>query len=392
VAGASGATAADGPVGEHQRKALVATQGADERPALSAAAGPSVPERWTGSCPRWDGFCVMSNRIYAWFLAELPAHWLARHRGLLLDVIRLESATARWRLPSIPAAASVFFDSWGAAQLPRLSPALRARGSRVLVSCDDEWWHPPQPDPTHPEDPDPAELARVERGLREADRVVVHTAAMAERVQRFNRSICVMPQALPPLDELPRRPTPGEPRGIRLGWVGTSSHLGDLELIGPAVGALLARHPDVTVVLAGPSLPPWAVALRGSPQVELHPGWVRTPAYYRWVASLALDGFLAPLAAIPFNLVKPCLKPLEAAGLGLPVIASRVGSYAEDLEHEETALLVENTTEAWLAALTRVVEDAALRAHLTARGLAWAATRTIEQTGPLWAALWQGRS
>jgi hypothetical protein len=39
----------------------------------------------------------MSNRIYAWFLAELPAHRLARHRGLLLDVIRLESATARWR-------------------------------------------------------------------------------------------------------------------------------------------------------------------------------------------------------------------------------------------------------------------------------------------------------
>jgi len=56
--------------------------------------------------------------------------------------------------------------------------------------------------------------------------------------------------------------------------------------------------------------------------------------------------------------------------------------------HEETALLVENTTEAWLAALMRLVDDAALRAHLTARGLAWAATRTIDSTGPLWAELW----
>jgi glycosyltransferase involved in cell wall biosynthesis len=74
--------------------------------------------------------------------------------------------------------------------------------------------------------------------------------------------------------------------------------------------------------------------------------------------------------------------------LGLPVIASRVGSYAEDLVHEETALLVENTTEEWLGALTRLVEDAALRAHLSARGLEWAATRTIDSTGPRWASLW----
>jgi hypothetical protein len=49
---------------------------------------------------------------------------------------------------------------------------------------------------------------------------------------------------------------------------------------------------------------------------------------------------------------------------------------------------VENTTAAWLTALTRVVEDAALRAHLSARGLAWAATRTIDSTGPLWAKVW----
>jgi glycosyltransferase involved in cell wall biosynthesis len=114
---------------------------------------------------------------------------------------------------------------------------------------------------------------------------------------------------------------------------------------------------------------------------------VPLPAYYRWLASLALDVFITPLVDIPYNAVKPALKPLEAAGLGIAVIASAVGSYAEDL-HEDTALLVANTTEAWLAALTRLVEDADLRAHLASRGLAWAATRTIEQIGPLWADLW----
>jgi glycosyltransferase involved in cell wall biosynthesis len=71
------------------------------------------------------------------------------------------------------------------------------------------------------------------------------------------------------------------------------------------------------------------------------------------------------------------------------VIASAVGRYADELTHEDAALVVENgTTEAWLAALTRLVEDPALRGHLSRRGRAWAATHTIDQIGPLWAQLW----
>lgn len=120
-----------------------------------------------------------------------------------------------------------------------------------------------------------------------------------------------------------------------------------------------------------------------------HRAGVFLPAYYRWILSLDLDVFLCPLASgYPWNEAKPNLKPLEAAGLGIPVIASRVGAYATELRDEETALVVENTTESWSGALTRMVEDAELRAHLATGGRAWAATRTIEQTGPLWEKLW----
>lgn len=92
---------------------------------------------------------------------------------------------------------------------------------------------------------------------------------------------------------------------------------------------------------------------------------------------------------MPFNRAKPCLKALEAAALGIPVIASTVGAYGEDLVHEQTALLVKNTSAAtWLDALLRFAEDAPLRAHLATQGRAWAATRTIESTGPLWAKAW----
>jgi glycosyltransferase involved in cell wall biosynthesis len=167
--------------------------------------------------------------------------------------------------------------------------------------------------------------------------------------------------------------------------VGTAQHRDDLDRRGPTVLALLARHPTVTLVLGGACVPSWAPE---HPRVELHPGWWLLPAYYRLVASLDLDAFVCPIENTAFNGAKPCLKPLEAAMLGLPVIASRVGADAENLRHEETALLVANTPEAWLAALRQLADDVALRGRLAAGGHTWAASRTIDATGPLWAELW----
>jgi len=49
----------------------------------------------------------------------------------------------------------------------------------------------------------------------------------------------------------------------------------------------------------------------------MHSGWVPLPAYYDAIAALVLDVFVGPLLDCAFNRAKPCLKPLEAAGLGL---------------------------------------------------------------------------
>jgi len=343
----------------------------------------TAPPPWTS-----DGLLLFSHHSgLPWYVGELPGRWLAKHHGLALTRANLASGPPTLR--GIPADTRFYADTMASRMLAPVRDAIRAAGGHVLLSCDEEFWHLPPWIAVGPRFAE--EVHRIERNLRAADRVVVFSARMAERVTRFNRSISVIPHALPPLAELPPPAGRRDRAGIRIGWAGSDGHRGDLEMIGPAVCELLARRPDVTFVLAGQCHSvSWAQALRDSPQLDLHAGSVWLPAYYRWIASLDLDAFICPLVDHPFNQVKPALKPLEAAGLGIPVLASAIGSYADELRHEETALLVTNT-EAWLAALLRLVDDADLRAHLSAGGRAWAATRTIEQTGDAWAKVWGAR-
>lgn len=316
---------------------------------------------------RCDGWVVTGEVTLRWFCGALPARWLARHTGSVLDVFYAGPRLVDWpRLDLFPPAPQYLFDSLAAIHvLPTTRPAIRAAGGRVLVTCDEEFWNFPPWIRRLRSD----QLKILERSLAEADTIMVYSRRMAERVRRFNPSVLLLPHALPPLADLPR-PARRAPRpGIRVGWVGSHQHEGDLNMIRPAIMELLARRREVTFVLAGQCFPDWARALGASPQIELHPGGVPLPDYYRWVASLALDVFVTPLVGHPFNSAKPCLKPLEAAGLDIPVCASKVGSYAEDLRHEQTALLAfENTPTAWLTALIRLVDDADLRAHLALHG------------------------
>jgi glycosyltransferase involved in cell wall biosynthesis len=73
------------------------------------------------------------------------------------------------------------------------------------------------------------------------------------------------------------------------------------------------------------------------------------------------------------------LVPLEAMAQGLPVVATAVGGAAEYLAHEQNALVVEpRDADAMLTAVTRLRDDADLRAHLIRGGRATAARFSTE--------------
>ncbi len=86
--------------------------------------------------------------------------------------------------------------------------------------------------------------------------------------------------------------------------------------------------------------------------------------FYRSLAARAPDIMLAPLDGTRFSASKVSLKYFDAAACGAAGIFSDVAPYADQVRDGETGLLVENTDEAWLAAMRRLVDDGDLRRRI----------------------------
>lgn len=65
----------------------------------------------------------------------------------------------------------------------------------------------------------------------------------------------------------------------------------------------------------------------------------------------------------------------ESMCMGVPVLASDVVPVCDEIEHERTGFLVENTAEAWARALERLIEDPARRAGVSEAARRYAAER-----------------
>jgi glycosyltransferase involved in cell wall biosynthesis len=337
--------------------------------------------------PRWHGAVVTRNEPMHQLFGETPASWLAR-QGVYLDVLRLVDQVDAGRFLTLPLATPRWLiDDAAAAALLPISEAIQRAGGQVFVAVFDDYWSPP-----------PAVsaglsrmLARscvvLERRLRSADGVVVNSPRLAEVVARFTPRVVVLPVALPPLSELPPPRPIHRGRARRVGYAGTYLHTADLDLLRQPMLEWLSCESEAVFVLAGQAFPAWTME---HPRIERHPGGMRLSAYYRWLRALDLDAFVVPLGDHPFNAAKAILKPLEATAIGYPCIVSDVAPYRGVLSRATGHIMVENTTTAWRDALDRLTEDDGLRLQLAASGRAWAGTKTIDATGPMWEQFWTG--
>jgi len=250
----------------------------------------------------------------------------------------------------------------------------------IITICDiDDYWMPGKEHPIH-------DIIRVNKinekivaNLRVADYVTTTTEIFADEIKKINKNVIVFPNAINPNESQFKESTPDFDR-LRIGWLGGSSHLHDLQLLDQSFSKLSSLKEKLQFVLCGfdtrgtmteinnetgeqkkrnilPHETVWAQYEKIftqdytfiSPEYQkflsnfkdesydtTNEGYVRV--WTKPVTSYAknyskFDVSLAPIKNHIFNRVKSQLKVIEAGFYKKALIASNLGPYTIDLKH-----------------------------------------------------------
>ncbi|MGN7726621.1 glycosyltransferase family 2 protein [Luteimonas sp. 22616] len=277
-------------------------------------------------------------------------------------------------------------DAVPAMSMGALLDQLEARRMPFIYEIDDLLWDLPDDHGDH--DIDMAQQGAIVSAIRAANLVLTSTPGMRARLERYNRNVQVAPNALDPAlwlapiaDARKRQILASlglEADVPRILYMGSRSHATDLAMIAPAIETFLAAHPAFEVIqVGGGSLLPGARELKVPREYSTYPRFV---AWFRTVAESAAFA-LAPLRDTPFNAVKSDVKFLDYGLARLPAIYSAAGPYGRTLENGVHGLLVENTPEAWTAAMSTLASDDALALRIRQQAHELAASRTLAGAG-----------
>lgn len=213
------------------------------------------------------------------------------------------------------------------------------------------------------------------KNISVADRVTVTTQALYDIVSQWNDDVRIVPNTLPSwlLDyERPKRDR------VTVGWMGSATHTMDWDQAADPVRRFLKRNPDIQFHLIGGSYGSWFKL----PKDQLvQTGWIDGVENV-WKV-IDFDIALAPLRPHVFNQSKSNLKALEAAALGIPVIASDCGPYPDFVEHGVTGFLVKRDHE-WEKYLRDLTNDEGMRLEMGAAARKKARDWTLEGNIDKW--------
>jgi len=217
----------------------------------------------------------------------------------------------------------------------------------------------------------------VRHALAVSDLVTVSVPHLAETYrQHTDAPVVVLPNTVDEvLLQVPQRQRePGE--RLHVGWGGSLTHGVDLRAAAAGVRYGLGKA-DARLTMMGADYR----SLVGHRDAAYQPWADSIDQYY--LALTAFHVVVTPLADDAFNQGKSPLKALEAAALGIPVVASDVGPYREFVTHGETGFLC-RTDDDWMRALRALGGDEELRLGMGRRARERAAGLTTQGWAHVW--------
>ena len=147
---------------------------------------------------------------------------------------------------------------------------------------------------------------------------------------------------------------------VRIGYFsGSITHNADIDMITPALKAIMERHRNVELCFAGEmDVPEILKPFEERIVAKAFTSWEKLP---EMIASVDIN--IAPLENTIFNEAKSENKWVEASLVKVPTVASRVGAFARMIVDGETGLLCDNN-EDWVSILEKLIVDPAYRGKL----------------------------
>ena len=265
-------------------------------------------------------------------------------------------------------------------ECPKIIKSLKSLGIVVIIDLDD-YWLPTKEHPIHSLIVQHKIHEKIIANLKEASWVTTTTELFADEIKKINKNVIVFPNAINPNENQFKEKTL-DSKKIRVGWLGGSSHLHDIELLNGFVQKIGNEiNQNIQYVICGFDLRGTVTEINAQTKEErkrdIRPDetvWVKyeniftdnyniIPNDYKkflleykdkeyisqeelpylrvWtkpVTSYAtnyskFDISLSPIKNHIFNRMKSQLKVIEAGFYRKALIASSVGPYNIDLKH-----------------------------------------------------------
>jgi glycosyltransferase involved in cell wall biosynthesis len=142
---------------------------------------------------------------------------------------------------------------------------------------------------------------------------------------------------------------------VVIGWIGSASTIGHLEMLGSVIEKLLKRYPEVIFCIIGAH----DTQLKNLPNVHLK-SW----NYQTELADLQeFDVGIMPLLDTEFARGKCGYKILQYMAVGIPSVASPIGANTEIINHGVNGFLAQSDDD-WVEILSRLIESVDLRGRI----------------------------
>lgn len=260
---------------------------------------------------------------------------------------------------------------------------LHQRGVKVVVDVDDAFYAIPEHNIAHRQF-DPARSPYmnwewIDACCRVADLVTTSSQALLDRYGYGHGEF--LPNLIP-AHYLTITPNVRSDNPT-VGWTGSvETHGADLQVTDGAVQDALNQNPNWRAHVVGTG-----VGVKNALSLTEEPtavGWVPFEQYPQEMA--AIDLGIVPLALDTFNAGKSCLKLMEFASLGVPVVASPT---PDNLRMHKFGIGIMAKPKRWRQTLTKLMADDDRRAELAEKGKEGVRPWTYSNCCDLWQDAWE---